>query len=131
VAEDANALPVPDRFLVRDDVRQAARAASLIRNEEIWIAKTVLLETEWVLRSLYSFSPESVGEVLRSLASLETVLLEDEGGVAKALDWSKVGLDFADAPHLASAGSARRFGTFDRKLAKQANHLTGLKTLSI
>jgi predicted nucleic-acid-binding protein len=119
------------RFLVRDDAKQAARAASLIRRDEIWIAKTVLLETEWVLRSLYGFSPESVGEALRRLAGLGTVLLEDELAVAKALDWSRDGLDFADALHLASAGNAKRFATFDRKLAKQAKRLTGLETLSI
>ncbi len=35
------------RFLVRDNAKQAARAASLIRAGEIWISKTVLLETEW------------------------------------------------------------------------------------
>lgn len=34
------------RFLVRDDVKQAARAASLIKGNEIWISKTVLLESD-------------------------------------------------------------------------------------
>lgn len=43
--------------------------------------------------------------------------VEDELAVAKALDWFKDGLDFADALHLASAGSAKQFATFDQKLA--------------
>ncbi len=127
IAVDTNVLV---RFLVRDDAKQAARAASLIRGDEIWASKTVLLETEWVLRSLYGFSPETVARALRRLAGLRTVFLEDELAVAKALDWSSQGLDFADALHLASAGNAKRFATFDRKLAKQAKRLTALEILS-
>lgn len=127
IAVDTNVLV---RFLVRDDAKQAARAASLIRGHEIWASKTVLLETEWVLRSLYGFSPETVARALRRLAGLRTVFLEDELAVAKALDWSSQGLDFADALHLASAGNARRFATFDRKLTKQAKRLTALEILS-
>jgi len=57
IAVDTN---VVVRFLVRDDPKQAARAAELIRDNQIWISKTVLLETEWVLRSLYRFSPQSL-----------------------------------------------------------------------
>jgi predicted nucleic acid-binding protein len=56
IAVDINVLV---RFLVRDDAMQATRAAALTRADEIWVSKTVLLETEWVLRSLYGFSPES------------------------------------------------------------------------
>ncbi len=128
IAVDTNVLV---RFLVRDDAKQASRAASLIRANEIWISKTVLLETEWVLRSLYGFSPGSLAGALQGLAGLPTIFLEDETAVARALDWFKEGLDFADALHLASAGNARRFATFDRKLAKQAKATTALETISL
>lgn len=128
IAVDTNVLV---RFLVRDDAKQAARAAALIQANEIWVCKTVLLETEWVLRTLYGFSPESLAGALRSLAGLRTVFLEDELAVAKALDWLKEGLDFADALHLASAGNARRFATFGRKLARQARRRTTLDTVSL
>ena len=127
IAVDTNVLV---RFLVRDDAKQAARAASLIRGDVIWASKTVLLETEWVLRSLYGFSPGTVARALRRLAGLQSIFLEDELAVAKALDWSSQGLDFADALHLASAGNAKRFATFDRKLAKRAKRLTALEILS-
>jgi predicted nucleic-acid-binding protein len=91
----------------------------------------VLLETEWVLRSLYGFSAESLAGALRALVGLRTVFLEDELAVAKALDWFKEGLDFADALHLASAGNARRFATFDRKFAKQAQGTATLEIISL
>jgi predicted nucleic-acid-binding protein len=128
IAVDTN---VVVRFLVRDDAKQAARAAELIRGNEIWVSKTVLLETEWVLRSLYRFSPQSLAEALRALAGLERVFLEDETAVAKALEWFREGLDFADALHLASAGNASQFATFDRKLARQASRMTTLETVSL
>jgi predicted nucleic-acid-binding protein len=126
IAVDTN---VVVRFLVRDDAGQAARAAELIRSGEIWISKTVLLETEWVLRSLYDFTPQSLAGALRALAGLGTVFLEDAGAVAKALDWFEQGLDFADALHLASAGNAKQFATFDRKFARQAWGVTKVETL--
>ena len=128
IAVDTNVLV---RFLTRDDTKQATRAAELIRGNEIWVCKTVLLETEWVLRSLYGFSPETLAGALRALAGFHTVFLEDEEAVAKALDWFKDGLDFADALHLASAGNARRFATFDRRLAKQASRTTTLESVSL
>ena len=126
IAVDTNVLV---RFLVRDDAGQAARAAELIQSSEIWISKTVLLETEWVLRSLFDFSPQRVAGALRALAGLETIFLEDAGAVAKALNWFEQGLDYADALHLASAGNAKQFATFNRKFARQARGVTKVETL--
>lgn len=128
VAADTNVLV---RFLVRDDRKQADRAASLIRRTSIWISKTVLLETEWVLRSLYGFPPDARAGALQALAGLRTVFLEDELAVAKALDWFQGGLDLADALHLASVGNSEQFATFDRKLAKHVKRLTALETISL
>jgi predicted nucleic-acid-binding protein len=101
-----------------------------MRRDEIWISKTVLLETEWVLRSLYAFSTDNLDGALRALAGLPGVFLEDEVAVAKALDWFKDGLDFADALHLARIGSAEQFATFDRKLARRAKHTSALEIIS-
>lgn len=91
----------------------------------------MLLETEWVLRSLYGFSPGSLAGALEALAGLPTIFLEDEPAVARALDWFKEGLDLARALHLASARNARQFATFDRKLARQAKVTTVLETISL
>ncbi len=41
------------RFLADDDPKQADLAESLMRNNTIFLPNTVLLETEWVLRSRY------------------------------------------------------------------------------
>lgn len=54
VAVDTNVLV---RLLVNDDARQARRARALFEREEIFISPTVLLESEWVLRSAYGLAP--------------------------------------------------------------------------
>ena len=117
VAVDTN---VVVRFLTHDHPRQAARAEALFRTEEIWLAKTVLLETEWVLRSLYSFSGQRVNVALRALAGLPNVRVEDPAGVTNALEWWRRGLDFADALHLAGRPDGARFVSFDTKFVKRA-----------
>jgi predicted nucleic-acid-binding protein len=127
-AVDTNVLV---RFLVQDDPAQAARAAALMRGREIWVSKTVLLETAWVLGSLYGFPASRVAAALEGLAGLPEVLLEDQPAVARALRWFREGLDFADALHLASAGGARKFATFDRQLARRAKRLAGLETVAV
>jgi predicted nucleic-acid-binding protein len=117
VAVDTNVLV---RFLTRDDPSQSPRAVTLFGSEEIWIAKSVLLETEWVLRSLYRFKADQVEDTFRALAGLSNVHLDDAVAVAHALDLWSAGLDFADALHLVSLGGAETFATFDEKLVKRA-----------
>lgn len=108
------------RFLTADDKRQAKAARTAIEAGEIFIATTVLLESEWVLRSAYDFDPERIAQGLRGLAGLPGVTLEEPILLAQALDWMEEGMDFADALHLAKAGHCALFLTFDRKLAKAA-----------
>jgi len=56
------------RFLVKDDVRQAQRARKTMESGPLWIPKTVLLETEWVLRYTYEFEPAAVNQALAKKA---------------------------------------------------------------
>jgi predicted nucleic acid-binding protein len=59
------------RYLVGDDAGQAARARRLIDNNDVFVCTTVLLETEWVLRSVYGFSPlPSAPKALSNFAGL-------------------------------------------------------------
>jgi predicted nucleic-acid-binding protein len=117
IAVDTN---VVVRLLVDDDPRQGARAKSLFETDAIWLPKTVVLETEWVLRSLYGLAPKQIADALLALIALPNVQCEDEGSVVEALHWSVKGIDLADALHLGSAKGAERFVTFDNRLAKRA-----------
>ena len=108
------------RLLTADDPRQTDRARRLFESETIFLAKTVLLETEWVLRRLYRLEREPVNRALEGLLSLANVRCEDEPGLRQALAWNREGLDFADALHLASSRTAERFVTFDRAMINTA-----------
>jgi predicted nucleic-acid-binding protein len=109
---------------------QAARqrpAATAALRQPCWVAITVLLEFEWVLRGFYGFEAKAVNRTLRTLAGLEHVALEDRAAVLAAIDAHERGLDLADALHLARSGRASAMLTFDKKLAKRARN-SGLPT---
>lgn len=116
-AVDTNVLV---RLLTGDDASQARRAAALFKKESIFIPKTVLLETEWVLRRLYRLERAIIASSFRKLGGLENIELEQPLIIAQALQWCEDGMDFADALHLASSHNVRKFATFDEKMKKAA-----------
>jgi predicted nucleic-acid-binding protein len=115
------------RYLVRDDPAQAIRAKRLVDTNEIFVCLTVLLETEWVLRSVYGFSAKQCANALRSFAGLPTVSVDNAQVAARTLDWMDRGVAFADGLHLAKAESCEAFISFDREFAAAANALGGTK----
>lgn len=121
-ALDTNVLA---RFFVEDaDDPQAARqrpAAIAALSERSFVSVTVLLELEWVMRGFYELPPRDVSRVLRALASIEHVTLEDRDAVLVAIDAFDRGLDLADALHVARSSRASAFATFDKRLAKRAS----------
>ena len=118
------------RLLTFDDPEQAERAKRLFATDTIYLSKTVLLESEWVLRKLYGLPPRAVVGALRKLIALEGSRTEDVDTIRLALDWADAGLDFADALHVASAiGAAGRFATFDGKSKKRADSLQGIEVV--
>lgn len=108
------------RFLAGDDKQQAKAARAAIEAGDIFVATTVVLESEWVLRSAYEFEPTRIAAGLRGLAGLPGVTVEEPLVLAQALDWMEAGMDLADALHLAKAGDCDAFLSFDRKLARTA-----------
>ena len=114
------------RYLTGDHPEQSLQARVLIDHHDVFVGTTVLLETEWVLRSAYGYRPSQVGEALRAFAGLPRVSLEDPVLAATALAWMAKGMDFADALHLAKAEGCTAFVSFDRRLAKTAKRLTHL-----
>lgn len=108
------------RLLTRDDPAQAEVAAAEMRSGEIFLSSTVLLETEWVLRHAYEFSPEQINHALGAVADLAGLHLEDRPAVRRALRWHGQGMDLADALHLAKAGTASELVTFDKRFARSA-----------
>jgi predicted nucleic-acid-binding protein len=108
------------RYLTGDHPEQSAKARDFIDRHRVFISKTVMLESEWVLRGVYGFAPSRIYRALRAFAGLPSVSLESPALLAKALDYAEQGLDFADALHLTSMGDCEAMITFDLKFIKMA-----------
>ena len=128
VAVDTN---VVVRLLTEDDPVQAKRARSLFERETILVPTTVLLEAEWVLRRLYRLDVIRIIDALTALIALPNVRCEHLGTVTGALDWTRAGLDFADALHLAGGRAAEHLVTFDAKLVKRAKRIPDLRVAMV
>jgi predicted nucleic-acid-binding protein len=114
------------RFLTADDPKQAKTARRVIEAGDIFIGVTVILETEWVLRAGYGFTPNVIAAGLRGIAGLPGVTIAEPAEIAQALDWMVEGMDFADALHLTRANHCNAFVTFDKKLAVRAKGKVGV-----
>lgn len=118
------------RLLVRDDEPQAARALRLVTEHDVWVSRTVLLETCWVLRTTYGQSNEAAAAAIGRALGLPRVFVEDAEAVAAALNAAGAGVEVADALHMAGApASVREFATFDRRLARRARFPLRVKLL--
>jgi predicted nucleic-acid-binding protein len=121
IALDTNVIV---RLVTADDPGQLKAARAVFEAGDLWVCKTVFLETEWVLRYTYELRRPAIREVFRKLLGYPQLQMEDRNAVLRALALYDQGLDFGDALHLASSGDADRFATFDQPLAKK---IRGLK----
>jgi predicted nucleic-acid-binding protein len=123
-AVDTNVLA---RYYLRDDVTQARLATGLLSAGDVFVPKTVVLELEWVLRSVSAQPADKVIDCLAHLIALPGITIEDHDAVEAALDSCRQGIDFADALHHAASHACTEILTFDdRGYARKAAKI-GLK----
>lgn len=108
------------RYLTGDHPSQAARARAIIDCEDVLVTATVMLETEWVLRTIYGYKSEQLADAIEGFAGLPHVTCEKPENLLLALAWLRAGMDFADAFHLAAARECDAFLTFDEDLIRSA-----------
>jgi predicted nucleic-acid-binding protein len=116
IALDTNMLV---RALVADHPDQVAVVRQLIAGDTVFVPRTVLLETEWVLRARYKRTPAQLLPFFRALLETDDTVVEAAEEVSNAIDWYAQGADFADALHLAACGTAVMH-TFDRNFCAAA-----------
>lgn len=127
LALDTNVLA---RYYVREDgtaqtrAQQEAARRIVEGGARLFVAKTVLLELEWVLRGVYGQARADVRRVFEHLLDLTHVEIEDRAAVERSVANLGRGLDFADALHHASSRGCDAFLTFDsRRFASKARRL--------
>ena len=104
------------RWLVGDDPEQSIQANEIVA-EGAFVALTVALEVEWVLRNVFDLPRPAVADALERMLTVDTLLIDQGDALFWALERFRAGADWADCIHLISARSATNFVTFDRKLA--------------
>lgn len=119
-AVDTNVLV---RLFVRDDPKQAEAAEDYIKSGA-WVSHIALVETIWVLDSVYEKTRFEIFKMLEGLLDHKSLIIQDEAVVAEALKTFREsrGVDFSDCMMLAVArkNGHTPLGTFDTKLGRIA-----------
>jgi predicted nucleic-acid-binding protein len=127
ISVDTNVLA---RFYVddpgdREGARQRLVARRvMLKSASLFVALTVVLELEWVMRGFYGEPPETFGDVVDHLLGMPHVTVERWEAVKDAADLHRRGLDFADALHWSCSRGCEQFLSFDdRRLRRRARRL--------
>ncbi|MEO8359047.1 MAG: type II toxin-antitoxin system VapC family toxin [Vicinamibacteria bacterium] len=109
------------RLLARDDARQTAAADQFVARGA-WVSLIVLIETVWVLGSVYEMKTQALATAIEMLLDHEHLTVQDADVVAKALVRFKhapqVGFSDCLVLELARKAGHLPLGTFDRALAR-------------
>jgi predicted nucleic-acid-binding protein len=109
------------RLMARDDEDQVAVAEAFIA-KGAWVSHVVLVETLWVLDSVYDVEPQRLIVAIEMLLNHQTLALEDANVVAAALEHfrAKPSMGFSDSLIVEIARKAGHLplGTFDRALGR-------------
>src|SRR5688500_383412 len=117
-AVDTNVLV---RLVARDDVRQTASAEAFVTSGA-WVSHLVLVETTWVLESVFGLNHAQIAVAVEMLLNHRDLVIQDPDVVAAALAHytKKPKLGFSDCMVLEVARKSGHppLGTFDRQLGK-------------
>jgi len=130
IALDTNALV---RMLIEDDIKQAKMVEETIalaekKSVQILILSEVLVETIWVLESVYQCTREEISQFLETLIFTPTFSFVDPQVIRRATHEYKKGGDFADLliVNQAKEHQVKKFFSFDKKLQKKfPGYVTG------
>jgi predicted nucleic-acid-binding protein len=107
------------RFILGDDPAQGRIAADIVA-DGVFVPITVLMETAWLLGSVYGQSRAQIHNALITFLQIEAVTVRDREAVSWALERYARGADFEDMLHIAASLGSEAFVTFDRSIAKRA-----------
>jgi predicted nucleic-acid-binding protein len=123
------------RYIMQDDPKQVAAAVEVIEGELShdhpgFITQIVLVETIWVLRTVYGIPKAGLITVINTLLTTRQLRVEHSEWVYRALRTYRAGnADFSDAliAAVAAANGCSETLTFDSKAANVGMRLIGEK----
>jgi len=79
----------------------------------------------------YALARDVIVSRIQHLLKLPNVVIEDLENVILALHWHGLGMDFADALHLAGSLQTERFVTFDKRMVNKADAINVNQMVSL
>ncbi len=86
------------RYLTRDDESQYRATMKLLTRKaaRFFVADLVLVETDWVLSSLYDWTRDEIADAFARLVQVHNLQFEDEDRIRHALAAVRRGADLSD-----------------------------------
>lgn len=116
IAVDTNVIV---RFIVDDDPQQGPIAQQCIARG-VFVSHGVLMEAEWVMRTLYRMTRAEISGAFLDLLDLGCVEVDDRDLLRWAAERYRGSGDWTDLLHLIASRAHGGFATFDRALPRQA-----------
>lgn len=116
-------------YLTRDDEGQFQKVLRLLNRRDVsfYVCDLVLVETDWVLRSLYEWTGAEVADALTLLTTISNLFFEDESRLRSSLKGLRDGADLADELIVRSSRDhgAGAFVTFDKGIVRRHKPFAG------
>ena len=114
------------RFLTQDDAVQCRAVLSMLmkKGATFFVPDLVLVETDWVLSSLYDWTRDEVADAMAKLMTLHNLAFENEGRIRSALRALRHGADLSDELIVDGCRKigCRNIATFDKGMARRHPH---------
>ncbi|MEQ1838785.1 MAG: type II toxin-antitoxin system VapC family toxin [Verrucomicrobiales bacterium] len=111
------------RFLVQDDEAQFQKVLRLLsgKRSAFFVCDLVLVETDWVLRSLYDWTHAEVADAFARLTTIHNLTFENEARLRASLKGLREGADLADEliVRTSADNGASAFSTFDKDIVRR------------
>ncbi len=111
------------RYLTRDDEAQYRATMKLLTRKaaRFFVADLMLVETDWVLSSLYNWTCDEIADAFARLLQVHNLQFEDEDRIRHSLGAVRRGADLSDELLVAMSRTqgCREFATFDTAIAKR------------
>ncbi|MDB6119982.1 MAG: putative nucleic-acid-binding protein contains domain [Verrucomicrobiaceae bacterium] len=111
------------RYLAQDDETQLRAVLGLLlkKGATFFVPDLVIIEADWVLTSLYEWTPDEVAESFGRLLTVHNLVFEDEGRIRGALRAVRQGADLSDELIVNRCGEmgCKTVASFDKGMAKR------------
>lgn len=111
------------RYLTQDDDAQFQKVLQMLNRKKaaFFVCDLVLVETDWVLRSLYDWTGGEVADAFARLTTIHNLSFENEARLRASLKALREGADLADELNVRSCREqgAKSFATFDKDVVRR------------